>query len=115
MAAGVLVRAGVTVNGNGDTMSDEQLWTDRELRDRADDLALGYSLPLDLIRRIENALIVMRSESEAERAKLMQRIDELEQDLNTAIAFGLSTKMKLSELEAQLAEREAWEPVESGF
>jgi uncharacterized coiled-coil protein SlyX len=90
-------------------MSDEQLWTDEKIENRLD--ALGFIEHKDVcyIDYGEVADFIedeVRDEYEAERAKLMQRIDEL------ATTIGERDKL-IGHLSRQLAEREAWEVVDT--
>jgi hypothetical protein len=92
-------------------MSDEQLWTDEKIENRLD--ALGFIEHKDVcyIDYGEVADFIedeVRDEYEAERAKLMQRIDEL------ATTIGERDKL-IGHLSRQLAEREAWIPLPDGY
>jgi uncharacterized coiled-coil protein SlyX len=77
-------------------MSDEQLWTDEKIGKLHNDTSISFFAKLYKIN----------DSHEAERAKLMQRIDEL------ATTIGERDKL-IGHLSRQLAEREAWEVVDT--
>jgi hypothetical protein len=87
-------------------MSDEQLWSNEQVHDKAYDVAKKFGLQNGLCLSIEIALLSMRDDWTAERAKLMQQVKELE------LAW-VEAAREAAEARETLAEREAYEVVDT--
>jgi hypothetical protein len=97
-------------------MSDEQLWTDDDIGEYIHNVTTSLPTRGSNYVHSEDAEAMgqkIRDDLTAERAKLMQRIETLEQERATASSNAKHYADLSLELEQQLAEREAYEVVDT--